>query len=777
MAQTPKSVSANIQGLTSTTIYTVPALKTAIVRAVIGANANNAANSFSITKTISGQNYPINIDQIPVTVNATGGTSIRGVNLLTAPITMAAGELLKAYSSTASLYNLPNVSTAGTTAADGSTYTLYASAFANSIYMAVGTCTSGAYVATSTDAITWTQQTSALPMAAGFSLLSCNGSVWVATNSGNSQGTVFYSTDNGVTWAPSVVTTTSTNFQCLINNGSTFLISSTGTQKIYSSTNGVTWTDITAYTTAIGSSAAQIYNLGWSGSHWIVENEYGTVASADLTTWFGYVGTNFGRISVSSVYTTTYSAYYSKYYSTKRVAAQPNIFSSTNGLLWENIASSAATPYKICCAGTNTILIGVESGAVTTRLKSTDGSTFTSLVAAGGYTGPVHGLENGYFLSMQNGGTNDACSLSTDPVTSTGTTGGGAVGSFVLSHAAADPISGKWVGIGKNATLIYAIGGTSGTNIGTAYNSTFTVGTYGVPTSVTWSAADSYFYMVTDTGFVFRMSAYNTGWTLQTATAQSFTGLDTSIKSVGTTLYIVSASGGGSYNTVFSSTTASGGSLWNSRNYETSVTYRYMGYIQRTGQYYGDALSTNGTDLVWNNFRGNAFTLTPSVSLYGMRMPNPYAGTAQTVNSNTFMYGGYVSGFGEYTGYFTSTNVITTYGTFVTTFGPGATVIVSVQQPPNKIAYVGGTYYLTSTAVSGLIFNGTTPILMASNYAGVGTTMGGVTVVNPSMGWMLDGTNLVSVPNSGRLNSVCKTTTPSTFLYAATMTASIVEID
>jgi hypothetical protein len=777
MPTTPKSVSVNVLGTTNTTIYTVPALKTAIVKAVIGANADNGGSTFTVSKAISGQNYPISTNQSPVTVNATGGTTIRGVNLLQAPITMAAGEELKAYASAVSYYNLPSVSSATpTTAADGSTYSILANLFANGIYMAVGNCTSGAYVATSTDAITWTQRTGALAVASQFNLITCNGSVWVATNTANSQGTVYYSSDNGVTWAPAVVVASATNFQCLINNGSTFLISGSN-YKIYSSTNGSTWTDITSYTTAIGSSTAVIYNLGWTGSHWIVDNQYGALATTDLTTWFGYVGNSLGRISVASIYTTTYSTYYSKYYSTKRVSGQPNIFSSSNGYLWENLASSSATPYKICCAGTNTILIGVESGTGTTRLKSTDGSTFTSTTAAGSYNGPVFGLENGYFLSMQNNGTNDASSLSTDPTTTTGTTYAGGLGSFNLSHAAADPISGKWVGVGKTASDIYSIGGTSGTNIGVAYNPSRSVATYGIPTSVTWSAVDSCFYMVTDAGFVFKMTAYNAGWSLQTTTAKEFLGSTTSIKAVGSILYIVSNSGGAYPNTVFSSATA--GASWNGYTYSSvGTSYRGTGDVQNTGMYYGESLATDNTNLVWNNRLGRAFALTPSNGTYAMRMPSHTVGTVQIVNSIQFMYGGYTEGVGATTAYFTSTNVITTYGTAVNINNLGTGYYwAEVQNPPNKMAYSGGVYYITSTLANSLIWNGTTPTTLGVNAAQIGTTIAGVSVVNPSNGWMLDGTNLVGSANSGRLNAVCKTSTPANFLYAATMTASVVEID
>ena len=778
MAQTPKSISLGVQETLNTTIYTVPALKTAVVKAVIGVNADGGASSFTISKAISGQNYPINVAQVPNTLNATGGTTIRNVNLLTAPITMAAGEELKVYSVAPNSYNLPSVSSATSTrAADGSTYSIYANLFANGIYMAVGTCSSGAYVATSTDAITWTQRTGALVVASQFNLITCNGSVWVATNSADSQGTVYYSSDNGVTWAPAVVVAASHNFQCLINNGSTFLISGSN-YKIYSSTDGITWTDRTTYTTAIGSSTAVIYNLGWSGSHWIVDNQFGALASTDLTTWFGYVGNSLGRTSVTFVYVTDYSSLYNKYYSTKNIANQPNIFSSSNGYLWENLASWSIAPYKVCIAGANPVLIAVPSSASSSRFKSTDGSTFSLAADLATRLGPVYGLENGYFLSMNTSGTNDGCNLSTDPTSVAGVSGLGGTASFVLNGAAADPISGKWIGVGNNGTNLYAIGGSSGTNIGTTYNSTYSSSTYGNPTSVTWSAVDGYFYMVTENGFVFRMTAHNTGWSLRTASSQSFTGASTSIKSVGTTLYIAS---GSQVDYVFSSSTLASGSNWTAFNYAypNSRGYRRTADLSRAGHYYGDAFATNGTDLVWNNNRGHAFAVTPSNGTYTMRMPPNGVGTVQIVNSIPFMYGGYIDGVENVAGYFTSANVITTYGTFVNIVNAFGTYYSwsASQSPPNKMAYVGGTYWITSTALNSLIWNGTTPTTLGSNNAGVGSSIAGTLIVNANNGWMLDGTNLVSTNSGQQLNKVCKTTTPSNFLYAATMTASVIEID
>jgi hypothetical protein len=776
MAQTPKSVSVGIQGLTNTTIYTVPALKTAVVKAVIGANADNGGSTFTISKAISGQNYPISTNQSPVAVNATGGTTIRGVNLLGAPITMAAGEQLKAYSALANLYNLPNVSTAGTTTADGSTYAINVQVFANGIYMATGSCTSGVYVATSTDAVTWTQRTSALPFGTTWNRLSCNGSIWVAANANNSQGTVYYSSDNGVTWTPANLIAAADNVSCLINNGTTFM-AGLSNGRIYTSTNGSTWTENSAYNTATNSSFPAIYNLGWTGTHWIVDTVYGALQSSDLTTWGGYTGVNLGRV-ITNIYSTAWSTAYSKYYSTRLTASVPNIFSSPNGLAWTTLSTLGITPYKICCAGANTVLIGVPSTGVTTRYKSTDGATFTSTSDAGGYTGPVFGFENGYFLSMQNNGTNDALALSTDPTTSTGSTRSSTVASFVINSACSSPT--KWVGVGSNGTNMYFIGGATATSTGSSFNTGYTIATYGTPRSVCWSAADNYFYVITNTGNVWRMTDYDSGPIL-VSTGALPSGDANCIKVVGTTMYVVS-SDGASVNLIYTGSTLTGGASWVGYSYATvnSYAFRNMGNIQRTGGYFGENLATNGTDLVWNNVRGYAYALTPSVSVTGMRMPVPFGvGTVQTVNSNQFMYGGYSNEYyGPVQAYFTSTNVITTYGTFVNLRDQNGNLQYWLNSgtQPNIIAYLGGTYYVTSTNINSYIWNGTLPTNIL-NTAGIGSTIAGVPVVNPSLGWSFDGTNIVSMAENQNLTKVCKTSNPASFLYSATMTASVVEID
>lgn len=776
MPTTPISVSTGIQSVTNTTVYTVPVGRTAIVRAISGQGVTGGSVALTVSKNISGQNFVVVDNQASSRTPATGGTTTFNNNVLQGPLTLGASELLKVYTATGNAYALPTVSTATSTAADGSNYQIWANLFANGIYMAVGSCTSGVYVATSTDAITWTQRTGALPFGTQFNTLACNGSVWVAANKSSTQGTVYYSSDNGVTWGAAVVASGALNCGQIVSNGSIFgMYLNNG--KVYSSSNGSTWTESTSYFTAVGSALA-IYNIGWSGSHWIVNNANGALATDNFTTWYGYAGVSLGR-SFNNVFSTEYSSAYSRYYTSRNLADVPNIFSSTNGLLWETLSSSSFAPFKINCAGSNTVLIAVGSSGGTAVLKSTNGSTWATATVQGSYAGPMWGLENGYYFTMFDQGGTDACMLSTDPTVSTGTTRGNQTTGFTCRNAAADPTSGKWVGIGDEGTNIYFLGGTSGTNIGTTFNPSLTVGAAGTPNSVCWSAADGYFYMITSTARVYRSTAYNSTWTL-VATGVGSSGASQPIKAVGTTLYVASNS---QVNALWISSTLTGGASWTQFNFASPNGNAYVGAgnISGGGYYSGEAFATDGTTLVWTNVLGAVFALTPSVGTTSMRIPISRAvGMPQTVNGNTFLYGGYSPTYGPVYGYFTSTDIITTYGSFIS-YANTSYYWADTAAMPNVVNYVGGSYYVTSTGINGQIWSSTTPTTLFDNttppkYAGIGSTVAGITAVNPSNGWMIDGTNLVSCQSGTSLTAVCKTATPSNFLYAATVTASIVEI-
>jgi hypothetical protein len=775
MAQTPKSISVNVLGQTNATIYTVPALKTAVVKTVIGTNADTSGSTLTVSKYVSGQNFPITANQAPIYSNATGATSVFGYNLISSPITMAAGEELKVYPNAASYYNLPNVSTF-TNASDGNAPVINQVYYGNGKYVAVGyTSSGGAFIATSTDAVTWTQNTAVIPLTSALDQVVNVGSTWLATNN-SASASMLYSTDNGVTWAPSAFGV-ATPLRSLAASNSTFVVGGNN-GRIYYSTDGNTWTESTSFITATGS-AITVYAVSWSGSHFMVSNAFGTLATTDLVTWFSYASTNFGRNASGVWQSSTWSSAYSRYYTCRNNSSTPNINSSPNGLLWTNLLSSTVYGIqKMAAAGSNTVILGMPPTGTSDRLVSTNGTTFTAASDVNGLSGPVFGLANGYFLSC---GNNDSTmSLSTNPTTISGTTRSSLRAGYITC-AAADPVSGQWVAFqtADGSNTIFIDGGTSGTNIaGTSYNTTLSAASVGAAQSVCWSAADSYFYMITTTGRVYRLTTYNTGFTSMGTVPSggaSSSGHQCDIMAVGTTLYAITSNTGVAA-TLYIGSTLTGGASWVAQDFNGgSYTNSYLECTTATrdGNYWGEALSTNGTDILWVNSRGWCYVITPSVAATSMRMPVIPSGYVQTVNSINFVYGGYWNsgGYPLY-GYFFSNNAMTTYGTWVA-LGNFSAYFNSNQSPANKFAYVGSNYYGMEMG-SNYLYSNSTPTMSTSR--GSGSTIAGVRVVMPIAGFANDGTNLAGSPKGSALY-VCKTTTPSNFLYAATMTASIIEID
>jgi hypothetical protein len=71
------------------------------------------------------------------------------------------------------------------------------------------------------------------------------------------------------------------------------------------------------------------------------------------------------------------------------------------------------------------------------------------------------------------------------------------------------------------------------------------------------------------------------------------------------------------------------------------------------------------------------------------------------------------------------------------------------------------------------MYSGTT-LIGGTGSIGTGNSIAGTKIVSSAWGFTSDGTNMVG--STSRLDFTMNTTTPSAFLYAATVTASIVEI-
>lgn len=771
MAQTPVSVSVNIAGGSASTpsnIYTVPTGKTAIVRAISALSPSGGGSQMYVSKSISGQSYPIVYAQNSTYFAATGSTGQNQTNLLPEPLTMAAGEILQVSTDSNGLYNIPSVSTAPTTAVDGTTVFITQIIYGNSQYMAIGYSGTGAYVATSTDCVTWTQRTSASSLASRFTYVAYSNSIWVAIYQSTASA-IYYSTDNGVTWATATGISGITPYMVYGANNQLVVTSSTG--RIYYSTNGSTWTQYSDFYTNAG--GQPVRSGGWTGSHWLFCTQFGCLATTNLSTTLYYGGINNGQ-NLSVYSSIDYSPAYSKYYATRRTASVNNIFSSSEGLLWTGIWNYGGfSPYKIACAGSNTVLIGVSDGLTTGRALSTDGVNFSVSSDVRSYQGPVFGLANGYFLSYLNI-TDDRCYVSTNPTSSTGTAGGPG-NQFAIAAAAADPVTGKWCSIGKDtSTTTWVIqGGSSATNINASVTTGITIdSTNGNPVSMCWSAADGYFYILSDTGQVWRTTDWN-GSLNQVSSGIGFSAYNSgsacNIRAVGTSLY-VAYGGNGAY--IYLGSTLNGGTSWSN----VQITAINQGYYQPTntvrsaGIYQEGAGATNGSYYFTMNQYGACVGFNPAGVRSNPITPPMAGGSVQTLNGYTFMYGA-LNRSTNTVGIYWSSNVITTYGSY---YGFSNNLIGNQLKPAMFMTYVSGTYYVTNIDVSSYVFNSTN--LSTWSFKAVGTSMAGVPVVNISGGFSVDGTNMVSWTTSGQPNNITKTSSPQNYVYAATVTASVVEI-
>jgi len=772
MPTTPISVSVNMAGgntATAVNLYTVPAGKTAIVKSMFAQSASGTTGSTSISKSISGQSYPIVNNQYNYYQGPTGSTLINTTNLLQAPLTLGAGEILQASTGDAGVYVIPSVSTAPTTAADGNSVTVKQIVYGNSIYMMIGYTSTGAYVATSTDCVTWTQRTAASSLASQFTALAYTNGIWVASKISTSSA-VYYSTDNGVSW------TTASGMAgitpgSIYGANSQFVVIATN-NRLWYSTNGNTWTESTSFYTL--HSGNSIYNGGWSGSYWIFGSRYGNLATTNFTTWVGYNSISYGQNDVSAFASIDYSPAYGKYYATRQSTSNPNIFRSTEGLTWDNLASlTTFGPQKIACAGSNTVLIACDVGSTTARAVSTNGTTWASGTDSRSYAGQVFGLANGYYLTYANG-TSDECYVSTNPTSSTGTLFSGG-NDFAVAAAAADPISGKWCSVGqRSSSSEWRIqGGTSATNINAVvYPSITTDSTNGTPVSVCWSAADGYFYMLTDTGQIRRSATYNGTWTLQGYTGMSggySAAYGMVIRAVGTTLYAIQ---GNLASSVYVGSTLNGGAGWSAINLATNFPGYYQPTVQyRSGQYKEGNGATNGSYFLMMNRYGTVTGFNPAgVASNIITPPMGCNGFQSDVNGYTFAYAGYNPN-QETFGVWWSTNPMTTYGSYFKTDSARLGVISGVS---NKVTYVSGSYYLNSIDNTGNVYSSSNLSSWTSKTSGI--TLCGVPTFYGGGGYANDGTNYVAWRTSGLTNEVTRTPSPQNYIYAQTMTVSLVEI-
>jgi hypothetical protein len=778
MAQTPKSVSIIAQGGANSTVYTVPAATTAVVKSVIAASISSAGSlTYTISKVSGGVLYPITLGMSTVYTAATGASNITNVNLIDAPITLAAGESITAYASNASTYRLPNISTFTNTALTSNTPQIAKIFYANSIYMAVGTYStpSTAFVATSPDGVTWTEQSSVIgfPALTNITFLS-TGSVWIATG----LTSVIYSTNNGVTWNP-VASLPDLNNIAGITSSTTTAVIITTASTIWQSTNGTTWT-ANATSPAIGQTGQQC--LTFANGYFVVSNDDATCVSTDLISW-QFLGSAQSRaITVTNSYRgITYSAAYDRYYQSRTSStANTQISRSTVGSpnLYNpcTIAASQAIGI-ITAAGSNTIIIANNAGSSSTKWKSTDGLAFTQYSDIRNFTGQVLGLANGYYYTFATL-VSSSYYISTDPSTLTGNNITGGVVITDVTCGAADPVSGAYVlftmaGAGPTVRMR---GGATATTANTEVTAPIVAATYGAVSDVIWDATTSKFWMVSTTGNIWSASAANAiigSWTYFNnvigtgAVAGPFTnssGSYTTIEIIGTTIQVTN---NGNSAVLYVGST-SNANLWTYIDITSGINQNVItnrsAYTGRTwsGQQFS---ATNGTDVVYSSNLSQVSIYTPSINKYQPRNVVSGIGNIQTVNGNNFAYGGNASG-GNILGFYTGANLITGLGNFY----PVNAILNSNNINVNKAAYVDGQYYIANSGIT--MYRGTSLTNITNAYNISNATIAGVYSVYAEN--MVNDGNLSTYESNAQLRMSRITTTP--LLGNAAVTASVVEI-
>jgi hypothetical protein len=369
MAQTPVSASILYNSSTPTTIYTVPATKTAVVKGILAASQVTSQDVVTVNKVSGGVTYPIVTNQTTGYINASTQyfqyTGIKSLNLLQSPITLAAGDSISISTNDTSYYKAE-------IAATSANYKIANFNYLNGYYIAVGIDNSTGYglILTSTDGITYTQRT----FTAAVQLTNVvygNGYYVVCNLTG---GTIHHSTDL-ITWTEVALPST---YPCyaLVYGGGKFVTGGDSGYSYYATTTPLSWTAATVF------QGNTIRAIAYIGTNYF----YGTNGISYYTTNF----TNYTQPYVSSI---------TGFNPTGAIAASPNkvLVTSTNiqnsapnnvlrqsadGVTWSVVNTSGA-------GGSLTSYYGLPHYAANggyTYQRYTNDSTMWYLASADGLT-------------------------------------------------------------------------------------------------------------------------------------------------------------------------------------------------------------------------------------------------------------------------------------------------------------------------------------------------------------------------------------------------------
>jgi len=532
MPQTPVSVSAFISSATPSTVYTVPAGKTAIINNVQATSLLGATVSMTVNKVATDATvYPMAVDRISgddinfFTANTTAGKA--PMNLLKGSLTLRAGESLSIGTSTGAAFKFPQTYT-GNGVLNQVTH-------GGGRYVVVGRNddNSKGLVLTSPDGENWTRQT--FPFSFTLNDVAATTGRIVAISSTYTTG-YFTSVDNGVTWtqvaglsgghsgAPVGV--------AFVN--STWII--VGNNYIYTSADAVTWTLNSAFTAYLGGATPSLKNVAWDGTRYVFSTTYGLIHGNSALTTFTSPGFIRGGVIATSYNWHNAS---SRFYATLPFnTANNHLVTSTDGINWSPFTTAtllaSGTPAQIECGSqASQTLVMTSSSSLRTGIYSTNnGSTWTQYNNTNITDTPqrLKSLGNGYFLQfgrvtynfyigcdLYQGTYDPNVGLSTTPwsmgVGSTNAQQGQFSGDYWYAESASSTnvADGPWVVFGvyyaSNSGRIvhnYRSNASGGWSNAGYKASTFAAGSYGQPVASAFYA--NKFWVITHTGHLFSLN-------------------------------------------------------------------------------------------------------------------------------------------------------------------------------------------------------------------------------------------------------------------------------
>jgi hypothetical protein len=531
MPQTPVSANTFVNSSSPVTIYTVPAGRTAIINNLQGSSLLGAAFNLTVNKiAVDGTVYPIAVDRRNgdnvnyFTGNPTATSApMSGLN---GSITLAAGEAISASTTTSASFKIPQTYTG-----NGNLQQLI---YASGRYVAVGfNSDSGrGLVLTSTDGQAWTPQTFSF----FFTLNDVAGDAsnrLVATSNSYSGG-YFTSSNGGSTWTQVALSGghSGTLSGVSYTNGVWFIY---GPSAFYTSTDGITFTLRTGWTALFNGDTATPNSVVHDGTRYIITTSFGNVLTTDFLTFtspFVFRGGATGTIPYAVVWHPTTSKFIA---TTNAANLSPGRYfmESTDGVNWTSLSNSTVFPSSqvptflesggtgsnvlfALANGSNQGLYSINSGTAWTAFTNTNYSGYAI------YNRCVS-LGNGYFIWPRVLTYNYGCCgtfyttgnllVSQTPWSASfPATGYDGVSSRRIIEGASgsnNVNNGPWVVFWtqQSDNTIGWRGSSTGNGAQSDFTTTYGTGTYGTPAAVRFF--NSQFWMITQSGYVFSLNAWN----------------------------------------------------------------------------------------------------------------------------------------------------------------------------------------------------------------------------------------------------------------------------